>query len=180
MADSYSVVRPLLAKHMVHSALKHMDTDKDVVPVPLGFIQLYEGMIKKLGFDGPFTELTTRLKPLLDDYPRERFHGHIDYVEPDSKTKNVDDSNVNDSDAKTDDDSSDGEWFWVSLVPYRIFDAFCNQHIHDWWFRYNLTRGLLEFVSFKPDGNYKEVIPMWDIPPEAIKNIPAWERPISN
>ena len=188
MVDSYSMASPLVARHIVGSILSHMDTSKDTVPVPHGFIALFEKLMRKLDFDGPFPEMVMRLKPLLADYERERFYGNITGIEPDGRDVAADNNNNNNNNNNSDDNITDGtnssnnirgegQWFWVSLVPYRIFETFCAQHVHGWWYRYNLTRGVLEFVSFHPNGKDKDVITMQEIPQKVIGNIPAWIRP---
>lgn len=196
MTDKFSMVRPLVTRHLVGSALRYMDTDNDTVPMPHGYIQMFNVMIKKCGFEGPFPEIITRIRPLIDDYPQKRFHGNIDGIEPDGTTADIDadaendsgdnaDANANtntnldtntDADVAAKIDNDDKRWFWVSMVPYRIFEVFCAQHIHDWWYRYNLTRSTVELVSFQPNGNEKEIITMYGVPPETIARIPQWVK----
>lgn len=158
MADAYGVLHPLTARQMVGFVSTYMEPKKDTVPVPHGFISLYAGMIKKLGFDGPFAEMASRLKPLIEKYPQERFSGAMNSIESDGK-------------------QDDEPWLWVSMVPYRLFETFCCQHVHGWWFRYNLTRNMLEFVAFNAGNSEKEVIPICEMPEESAKSIPEWKRP---
>ena len=178
MADEYSELSPLMARHLIGFCTSYMDPKADhegneiieegkkqsraiwkghFVPVPMGCVTLYEKTVRKLGFDGPFVEFNGRLKPLLDKYDRKRFSGIMNGIEPDGE--------------------HDGKpYLWVAMVPYRIFETFCNQHIHGWWHRYNLTRGVLEFVSFSENNIELELVQMFDVDKSIIENTPAWEK----
>ena len=195
MADSYSAVSPLMVRHLIGSAIHYSDPNNDTVSVPHGYTEFFNKIIKKAGFDGPFPEIISRLKPLLEKYPKKRFHGVIPEIEPDGNddianntdnTVNGEDPNSVPKDDSVSNSAIDGDsgsddtvktWYWVSAVPYRIFETFCAQHIHDWWYRYNLTRSVLEFVSFQPNGDVGALVPVRAISPENLTNIEAWERP---
>ena len=193
MADTYNIVRPLTARHIIGTSLYGMSPDSYTVPLPHGYVQMFEKTSRDIGLDGPFAEMLARLKPLLAEYPRQRFYGVVSGIEPDgndetdndnvkngenkNETSNNTGSDVDGKRADTDSETQivyQGTWYWVSLVPYRIFEAFCMQHIHDWWYRYNLTRNTLEFVMFDNNGNAKEIITMQTLPDGAAQNIDAW------
>ena len=192
MADTYSIVRPLTTRHVIGTALAVMQSESDAVPIPHGYINMFEKTILNIGFDGPFIEIITRLKPLFAEYPKQRFYGDVAGIDPDGNDEddNATDDSTEDKNNTSDNENVDthetnpinaetkivyrGTWYWVSLVPYRIFETFCLQHIHDWWYRYNLTRNTLEFVTFDNNVNAKEIITMQTLPDGDAENIDAW------
>ncbi len=159
MADAHSELRPLTARFFLRNLRGIMDPDKDVVPVPLGMIKMMDQLVEKSEIDGPFAEMRNRLKPLLARYPHDRFYGNFLGTEPDGE-------------------EAGKPWTWVSMVPYRIFETFCNQHVHDWWYRLNLTRRTLELVAFNPNNSEKHVLPLADADPQDLATTPEWKRPV--